>query len=215
MSRRRTLHHSQQADTLLVLLPGAYMRPQDFIVHGFFEAVETRRLALDLAAVDIDLTGISAEEAMADLEAEVLAPARRDYRQLWLGGISLGGQLSLCYAADHAGAIDGLCLLAPYPGSRLTTNTIHRAGGLSAWQPSNEEHADPEFRMYEWLRQPPADLPVFIGYGTEDRFAEGMQTIAQCFPEASRHTRPGNHDWPVWQALWADFLETGHFPVQD
>ena len=67
--------------------------------------------------------------------------------------------------------------------------------------------SDPEFRMWRWLQKPPPDFPVFVGYGTEDRFASGMQQIAECFPPAARHALPGEHDWPVWQVLWERFLD--------
>lgn len=117
--------------------------------------------------------------------------------------------LALCHNADTPGAVDGLCLLAPYPGSRLTTNAITRAGGLSVWQATPEELSDPEFRMWNWLRRPPADFPVFVGYGTEDRFAAGMKQIADCFPASAGQALPGDHDWPVWQRLWEGFLDGG------
>ena len=202
------------AATLLVLLPGAYMTAADFATAGFFEAVSRRRLALDLVAVDLDLEAISSGTALPALQAQILAPARHQgYSQVWLGGISLGGLLALCHNADTPGAVDGLCLLAPYPGSRLTTNAIARAGGLDIWQASAEELSDPEFRAWQWLQKPPADFPVFVGYGTEDRFAAGMAQIAGCFPQDACRAVPGGHDWPAWQLLWEHFLDSGKLPV--
>lgn len=205
------LRHERGAETLLVLLPGAYMTPQHFADNGFFAAVDARGLALDLAAVNLDLAQISAGDALPALERDILAPARAAYRQVWLGGISLGGLLTLGHAADFPGGVDGLCLIAPYPGSRLTTNAIARAGGLDLWQPDAGELADPEFRIWRWLKKPPASLPAFVGYGTEDRFAEGMAQIAGRFPPAACSARPGDHNWPVWRQLWSDFLDHGHF----
>ena len=117
--------------------------------------------------------------------------------------------LALCHNADTPNQVDGLCLLAPYPGSRLTTLAIDRAGGLSNWQATSEQLADPEYRLWRWLQDQPAEPPVFIGYGTEDRFAGGMQRIAECFPASTRHAIPGGHDWPVWEKLWAHFLDSG------
>ena len=69
-----------------------------------------------------------------------------------------------------SGEIDGLCLIAPYPGSRLTTNAIGRASGLDAWQPTAEELRDQSSALYRWLKAPPAELPVFVGHGRDDRF---------------------------------------------
>jgi pimeloyl-ACP methyl ester carboxylesterase len=198
-------------EDLLVLLPGAYMQPEDFVQAGFFSAVSTRQLSLDLCAVALDVATITAGDALPQLQHQVLAPARANYRRVWLGGISLGGLLALCQAADQPATVDGLCLLAPYPGSRLTGNAITRAGGLDRWEASAEQLSDPEFRAWRWLKAPPPALPVFVGYGTEDRFADGMQRIAECFPPAARRAVPGDHDWPAWQQLWEYFLDLGHF----
>ena len=198
------------ADTLLVLLPGAYMTPEHYAEH-FFPVIAQRGVRLDLLAVDLGLDAVSAGEAIPALIEQILRPARHTYRRVWLGGISLGGLLALSLNADHPGEIDGLCLIAPYPGSRLTTNAIARAGGLDAWQATPEQQGDPEFRLYHWLKAPPADLPVFVGHGSADRFAAGMQAIAERFPVAARHVVAGEHDWPAWRHLWEHFLDRGHF----
>ena len=205
----RTLSQLSGASTLLILLPGAYMTPEDFQKSGFFDAVSKRHLPLDLLAVDLDLGRISEGTALPALQAEVIAPARdQGYQKIWLAGISLGGLLALCHNADTPGAVDGLCLIAPYPGSRLTTNAIARAGGMAVWQPSADELTDPEYRAWHWLQKPPADFPVFVGYGSEDRFAAGMLQIAERFPATSRCAIPGGHEWPVWQVLWEHFLDS-------
>lgn len=212
----RPLHSLDQINggtTLLVLLPGAYMTAADYVEAGFLAAVTRRRLTLDLKIVDLDLASISGGEALPALQTQILEPARQRYAKVWLGGISLGGLLALCHNADTPGAVDGLCLLAPYPGSRLTTNAIARAGGMDVWQADAEQLNDPEFRAWRWLQQPPADFPVFVGYGTEDRFAEGMAQIAGCFPSDARCAVPGGHDWPAWQVLWEHFLDSGKLPT--
>lgn len=208
----RTLKQLSGASTLLILLPGAYMTPEDFQKSGFFDAVSKRHLPLDLLAVDLDFGRISEGTALPALQAEIIAPARaQGYKKIWLAGISLGGLLALCHNADTPGAVDGLCLIAPYPGSRLTTNAIARAGGMALWQPSLDELTDPEYRAWHWLQKPPADFPVFVGYGSEDRFAAGMKQIAERFPPASRCAIPGGHEWPVWQVLWEHFLDRDAF----
>ena len=81
--------------------------------------------------------------------------------------------------------------------------TIQVSGGSA----TAEELADPEFRAYRWLKAPPADLPVFVGHGREDRFAPGMQAIADRFPPAARQVVAGGHDWPAWGRLWEHFLD--------
>lgn len=198
------------ATSLMILLPGAYMRSEDFVTAGFFTAVSSHTSDLDLIALDLDLQGMANGGSTSLLAEEIIMPAREQgYRKIWLGGISLGGLLALALQANQPGLIDGLCLLAPYPGSRLTSQAIQQAGGVDAWQPSAEELCDPEFRIWQWLKRPPADFPVFVGYGREDRFAQGMAAIASRFPEPARYTVSGGHEWPVWQRLWEHFLASG------
>lgn len=208
----RCLRHSTGADTLLVLLPGAYMTPEHYREH-FFPALADRKLSLDLLAVDLGLDAVSSGDALPAVVDQIVHPARANYARVWLGGISLGGLLALCLTADYPELVDGLCLIAPYPGSRLTTNAIARAGGLAAWQPTAEQLADPEFRAWAWLKSPPPEFPACCGHGEEDRFADGMAQIAACLPPAARHTVPGDHDWPAWRALWEYFLAAGLLPV--
>jgi pimeloyl-ACP methyl ester carboxylesterase len=208
-SRPDWLRCEQGGHDLLILLPGAYMKPEGFMAAGFFQKARQRALDLDLAVADLDLEQLAGGAAIPAIGA-ALEQARRRYRKVWLGGISLGGFLSLSIAAEHPGWVDGLCLLAPYPGSRITTGTITAAGGLAAWQPAAEQLAsDPEYRVWHWLRSPPSELPVFVGYGRDDRFAAGMEMLASCFPESSRHVVDGSHDWPAWRALWERFLAGG------
>lgn len=199
-------------NTAIILLPGAYMKPEQFRSAGFEQALAAAGHDATLLLPALELEQLTAADALTALQQEVIAPARAAYRRLWLGGISLGGFFALAHAADQenhgcpAGQVDGLCLLAPYPGSRITAAAIDAAGGLPHWQPTAEELADPEFRVWHWLRTPPAGLPLFYGYGRDDRFASGMAKLAAALPETAVHTRPGGHDWPVWSALWADFL---------
>ena len=111
MSTLRTVDLVRGGDTLLVLLPGAYMQPENFVAAGFLAALESRQLALDLRIVALDVATITGSNALLMLQQQILDPARADYRHVWLGGISLGGLLALCQAADQPHTVDGLCLL--------------------------------------------------------------------------------------------------------
>jgi pimeloyl-ACP methyl ester carboxylesterase len=204
------LEQRGQGDGLLVLLPGAGMRAEDYVSEGFSAAAARCPAAPDLLVVDIDSVAATAGN-LAEVVEQVLLPRRAAHRRLWLGGISLGGMLALGLHVDHPGLIDGLCLIAPYPGTRLTLQAIDQAGGLASWIPDEAQLADAEFRMWHWLRSPPADFPVFAGYGADDRFAAGMARLAGCFPPACRRVVAGAHDWPTWRLLWEDFLAQGHF----
>lgn len=200
------------ARVLVVFLPGAGMHPPDFASGGFFEAPSRRMPKTDLLVVAVDPLNVTAGQDLHELETEILTPARRyGCQRIWLGGISLGGLLALAYNASRPGTVDGLCLLAPYPGSRLTRQLIEAAGGLEQWQPTVEQLADDEFRVWHWLKKPPANFPVFIGYGRDDRFSPRIREIAGRFPSAVCHTVAGAHDWTAWLSLWTYFLDHPRF----
>lgn len=212
MKAPAAIEHRCGAPDLLVMLPGALMTPQHMADAGLFDAVQARDLALDLVAVDLQALQACNREALQTLDRAVLAPARSRYRRVWLGGISRGGQLALSYLAEGMGAVQGLCLLAPYPGSRLTLNAVQRAGGLAAWQATAEQWCDPEFRLWHWLKQPAWPATVFMGWGAQDRFADGMGQLAARLPPATAAVQvPGAHDWQAWRALWDRFLDLGLF----
>lgn len=202
------------ASSLMVWLPGALMTPQHMVDAGLFEAVRRRGLDLDLMAVDLHALGTSHQEALQVLANDVLAPAHADYRRVWLGGISRGGQLALSHLVAQADSVDGVCLLAPYPGSRITTNAIARAGGLAAWQPGEDEWLDPEVRLWQWLRHAEPAMPMFLGFGAQDRFVDGMRLLVQQLPCAAIVEVEGGHDWATWLPLWERFLDIGHFSVR-
>ncbi|MEO8544721.1 MAG: hypothetical protein ABJA49_05545 [Betaproteobacteria bacterium] len=194
----------------MVLLPGALMTPQQMVDAGVFTAVLSRKLALDVTLPNLHALAGDNHDALQELETQLLAPARDQYDEVWLGGISRGGHLALSCLAGGPGGVSGVCLLAPYPGSRITSNCINRAGGLSDWQPTSEQLRDPEFRLWNWLKAPSWPRRVFMGYGVEDRFADGMQRLASCMAGAELQTVPGAHGWAAWLPLWGMFLDR-HF----
>ena len=200
------LWQADGAKGALVLLPGAQMRAADMVRAGLPDVVATSDLRLDLLAPDLPIDLAHGENAVQLLADEVLPPLRRRYRCLWLGGISLGGLLALAQAQRDPAGLAGLCLLAPYPGSRLTTNAIARAGGLDAWQPTPEQAGDLEFQLWQALREGRPDLPVFFGLGHDDRFADAMRLLAQRLPKAVLQEVPGGHDWDAWLPLCHQFL---------
>jgi pimeloyl-ACP methyl ester carboxylesterase len=199
------------APHLMVMLPGAAMLPEAIFEAGFGRAIERRGLPLDLLSVDMGGVGLGVVDQWDRLQREVIEPAKERGSIVWLGGISLGGMVAMAHVVARPGVVAGLCLLAPYPGSRPSTNVIERAGGPDRWQPSEADLRDPELRVWQWLVRPPADLPVFIGHGSEDRFADRIQQVAERFAPASRHVVAGGHDWSAWLPLWERFLDEGHF----
>ena len=229
----RTLHDvahpDRRAKILVIMLPGALQKPEDFVQAGFIDALRKRGLSIDLTLVDlgIDYIGESTGAPILQrIDIELMQPARlQHYDAVWLGGISIGGLIAIAYADRYPARLDGLCLLSPYPGNRILLREIEAAGGLERWHAvtgaDQNADTDAERAMWRWLQgraeqrrtkqarnEQVSDQPrVHLGYGQQDRFAPGMQLISAALATAHADTIPGDHDWPTWHKLWENFLE--------
>jgi hypothetical protein len=217
----RVLHdafrNDNPAPALMVLMPGALQQPEEFLQAGFADAVRALGLPVDLAFVDSGMRYLSDSidgSVLHRLDSDVIGPAlEKNYREIWLGGASIGGLMAIAYADRHPQVVAGLCLLAPYPGSRIVMAEIDAAGGLDRWR--TEPHADDgEYRLWEWLasHRGAARPHVHLGYGRGDRFADGHARMAQALANDAE-VIDGGHDWTTWRALWDRFLarHAGHF----
>lgn len=221
LHRMETLRYpspcSGRSDTLVVMLPGAYSRPPEFVEAGFPQAMHERGAQADVLIVDSHLGYYSDHSVLRRLRDEVVLPARAEgYRRIWLVGISLGGMGALGYAVRHGAEIDGVLALAPYLGPRRLTQQIDDAGGPRAWRAAgldaNESDASDELDRELWrtFATPESALPpVHLGYGLSDRFASAHRRFAELLPRDRVSTAPGGHDWPVWRALWQSWLGQG------
>jgi len=206
-SVRYAAHPSHRADTLVILLPGAMHGPQDFLREGYADAVQARGLALDLQFAALEFEHVASEQALPELRDDLLKPAIEDgYRSIWLAGISIGGYVAMRFADRFPGYVQGLFLMAPYPGNRMTTNEIAQSGGLAAWQPGTLAGDDAERGNWRWLQRP-GKVEVHLGYGSEDRFATAHGMMAQALPAEHVDQVGGGHDWSAWRTLWERFLD--------
>lgn len=201
---------------LLVMLPGAYDKPRDFISHGFIDALRERALPIDVVAVDSHAGYFTGQTIIQRLHEDVVLHAKaKGYRAIWFLGISLGGYGSLLYAREYAQEVEGIIVLAPFLGTRGIIAEIGRAGGLAEWAPGDTVADDRERELLVWLKQyrgTAATLPpLYLGYGTDDRFAGAHRMLASCLPPGQVWTLPGGHDWPTWKALWNAMLDAGVF----
>jgi hypothetical protein len=196
--------------TRLVMLPGAYHALDDFVDAGFERGLRDSGLAAELILAAPELSHLGDRGWLAQLRAEVIAPARERARgALWLGGISLGGFMALRFAAEADDGIDGLCLLVPYLGSRIVAAEVASHASLATWQPGALAEDDDDRRIWRFVQRLGAGRAprVFLGFGHEDRFADTQRLLARALPADSTRVIPGGHDWPVWRALWDNFLD--------
>lgn len=203
-----------RSDTLLVMLPPSLSRIEDFLDHGLVDAVRHRQLPVDLLLADVTAQHVVDRSVVEQLHTQVVLPARaQGYHHLWMAGISMGAFSALQYAAEHAGELAGLYLLAPYPGTGDVLGEIRAAGGAAAWHQRQPGALADERQWWHWLCQASRlgqwPTPVYFGTGSEDRFLSGQTLLADLLPPARIHTRSGRHDWPTWKALWTDWLDQG------
>ena len=110
----------ERSDTLLVFLPGAYLKPDEFEREGFISAVRERHLAADSLLVDADVSYYYDQTLSERLHADVIEPQRaKGYKSIWLVGISIGGFGALIHELSRPGSVDGIVALAPYLGRRV------------------------------------------------------------------------------------------------
>lgn len=203
------------AATRVLLLPGAYNGPEDFVQADFVTEVRRRALPLDLVMAEINLQHLTDRTILRRIRHELVLPARaQGCRSIWICGISLGGFIALAYADRYVGEIDGLCLLAPYLGNQIVTGEIARAQGLASWQPGELAADDDERRVWRFIqshRSQPTSL--HLGYGEQDRFAASHRMMAAALESANVQVVPGGHDWSAWRPLWSRFLENTLSPL--
>jgi pimeloyl-ACP methyl ester carboxylesterase len=202
------------ATVLWVMLPGAYMKPGDFIEAGFVQAVRDRGLPHDIALLEANLTEMADGSALRHLQEFLRAQAPQ--RNVRLLGISLGAHLAMaCLARASQGTaqtaaaarVNGALLLAPYLGPRDIVAEMGAAVGLQ------EVPADSDIdrEIWQWLRRrSPAQCELHLGYGSEDRFAAAHALMARSLPASHVDVQPGGHAWPVWTALWNRHLDRFH-----
>jgi hypothetical protein len=208
-----------RSDHLVVMLPGAYSRPAEFVTAGFPQALRERGFMHDVRVVDSHLGYFTEGSVLRRLREEVVLPARAEgYRKVWLVGISLGGFGALAYAVRHGADIDGVLALAPYLGPRRLTQAIDAAGGARAWlaagldapQPDESEGDLVNRELWRTFAQASTSLPpIHLGFGLSDRFAPAHRRFAELLPAERVSTAAGGHDWRAWRALWEAWLGQG------
>ncbi|MDP9605195.1 alpha/beta hydrolase-fold protein [Variovorax sp. NFACC27] len=213
---------NEQSDTLLVFLPGAYLKPDEFEREGFIDAVRERHLAADALLVDADVSYYYEQTLSDRLHTEVIEPQRaKGYKSIWLVGISIGGFGALIHELARPGSVDGIVALAPYLGRRVLGAEIKKAGGLRAWQaptgPQPDEEPDrklwPFFQQYLEAKPSKNLPPLYLGFGLEDRFASNHKLLADALPPGRVFTTEGGHDWPQWRQLWRNVLDVLPLPA--
>lgn len=205
--------HNRQ---LFVFLPGVRGGPQDYVQRGFIDAVRSRGLPIDMIAADAHLGYYALGNLVERLNADVVRPAQQQgYEHIWLVGISLGALGSLIYAMEHPADVQGLFLLGPFLGDPEIVDEIAEAGGLRDWRPDRGSGREDERKLWAWLKgyekRDNGRPSLYLGYGREDRYAEGAALLAAVLPPDHVYMIPGRHRWRTWKKLWDKALDDAFF----
>lgn len=214
---RRPFDAQRRADVLVVMLPGAYSLPDEFIDQGFVSELHAKRFAVDVAIADAHLGYAGNGTLLERLRDDVLAPAQRaGYRRIWLVGISLGGFASLGLLMRQPEAIEGVLAIAPYVGPPELLQQVAAAGGAQAFAAAPSVGEDLQAELWVWLgRSSPAlrdKIHLYTGSG--DRLIAGQRLLAALLAADHVLEVPGGHDWPAWSALWARWLARAPWPMR-
>ena len=210
----------QHATHLWVMLPGAYMKPDDFLRAGFAEAIHSRGLPHDISLLEATISEVVDGTALAFLQDYLRTTAELPARQVCVLGISLGAQLAmLCLAragsdapqSQAAARVARAHVMAPYLGPRDLLAEVAACGRLADGALPPRGQIDNEREIWRWLQDTTAyKPPLYLGYGSEDRFADAHALMARTLPADRVDTQPGGHGWPVWTALWNRHLDGFH-----
>jgi pimeloyl-ACP methyl ester carboxylesterase len=201
---------------LLLMLPGAKNTPRQLVENGFIRALRERGLPVDVLALD---THVDLYLERADIECvlhhsldEVRA---QGYRRIWLLGISLGGSGAMICATQRRAEIEGVLLLAPFLGTRGIIAEVEAAGGLHHWQAGEIVPRDHERVLLKQIqggiRDAAALPPIYLGYGSEDRYRGASIMLSAHLPQPRIEVMPGGHDWETWAVLWGRLLDKKPF----
>ena len=209
--RSVVVHDAGSGRCLAVLLPGRYAIPEGFKRGGFGRTVAEKGIAMDVVAVDAHLGYYRTRTVLERIRTDVIEPARRrGYEEIWLAGTSLGGLGSLLYLRDHREEIRGVLAIAPYLGEEDVLDEIEAAGGPQRWNQPPVSEADIGRIVWSWLARGGAsgeDVPVYLGWGSSDRFDRSNRMFASLLPPERVLTTHGGHDMETWNRIWAQFLE--------
>ncbi len=201
---------------LIVFLPGSQDSPEDLLEQGFVARLHQQGILADVVLPDLHVGYYTGGRFDERLRIDVMEPMRaKGYAQTWLAGISIGGFGSMMYARQHPGQVDGIIAIAPFVASTSVLEEVRAAGGIAKW---NEPVVEGDWQrdLLRWLKgyADPTQKrpPLYVGYGSEDGFAEFNAAVGAVLPKGHVREAPCGHAWVPWKQLWSEFLTDVPWP---
>lgn len=186
---------------LMVLLPGIGDTASAFNQHNFIGDVHKVAPDIDIVSVDAHFKYYQNRTIINRLRIDVIQPARAaGYREIYLGGISLGGFGALLYLKQYPNEINKIFILAPYLGEKEDFEYLL----------TNEK--TPKIlrseTLWPWLTRlsPRIKNKIYLAYGSSDKFAEQNGLLADQLPTSNVVVQEGEHFWETWEKLWPELL---------
>lgn len=205
----------QTAHRLVVVLPGRADDLDALKASGVARAIQDVWADADVQLVEVTLGDYREGKAIPRLHDEIIVPAQaRGYRQIWLGGASMGGMGTLLYDSQYPGQMSGLLLLAPYLGENPIHEEIVAAGGLAKWKAGpSEPLGDDTWQRVLWrhiqsfANEPGANRRVWLAYGDKDSLGAAIALMTPALLTDHVLVRPGGHRWSVWTPAMRELLQ--------
>lgn len=202
------------ADEVMIVLPGIGADAQSMHARGIAAAVHAGWPEVDVLLTDATFAYYVHQVLVPRLHAEVVEPARKRYRKVWLAGASIGGMGALLYEREHPRYVAGLVLFAPWLGNGDTIDEIRDAGSVHQWDPGPEPDAvdsdnfDREaWRIVKsWTLRPDAPQRIWMVCGKDDRLAATVRLVAAALPPTHYLEVDGGHTWETWQISAAPIM---------
>lgn len=208
-----------KAKCLVVFLPGAGDRAEDFDKYGFVSQLRARQLSVDVVSAQATIGYYMSGSMHARTHVDVVEPAvAKGYEQVWVMGMSMGGMGTLMYSHEHPELVTGAFAIAPFLGDGSLIEEIRSAGGLAKWQaPPKAPLTSSGYQkeIWRWLQGVTAGTEkgpnLYLAWSTEDNLATADQVLAAALPADHVISAPGRHKWTTWQVIFEKFLSDSDF----
>ena len=107
-----------------------------------------------------------------------------------------------------------ITVIAPFLGDPEIIDEIAGEGGVRNWSPGGYDPSEDWQRLlWDWLKSyadnPEGRIPLYLGYGQEDRFIKAHRLLAEILPQQRVYAVEGGHDPETMRRLWLRFLDDG------
>ena len=191
---------------LVVVLPGFGVGIKGMKEHGVAAAIQDAWPEAEVQLADATFAYYKDQNLIPRLHDEIIGPAARAGRRIWLVGASLGGMGVMLYERAHPGELAGIILFAPFLGDRPLLTEIRDAGGPREWEPGDlPAELTPELYQRQlwqmikgWAERPASAPRVWLACGDEDRLLGTSKLLASALPPERFFELKGGHAWDTW-----------------